>query len=150
MKLLSKAIKLGQMLVQEGYLSDEQLSNALIRQKAGKKKLGELLVDDHIVAQSAVLDCLSRRLGLDAVQLRPGLIDPHIVDTVDKEIAEQHMLMPMFKVGDTLTLAMAEPQALLVIDDLERSTKLKIQPVIALEANISESIKKILRTKCQN
>lgn len=142
MKLLSQAIKLGQILVQDGHLTEEQLSSALVRQRKSKKRLGELLVDEKIVDESAVLDCLSKRLGLPAVLIRPGLIDPQIVDVIDKEMAEKHTIVPMFKVNDTLTLAMAEPQALLVADDLERSTQLRIQPVIALASNIRESIKK--------
>ena len=142
MKLLSQAIRIGQMLVQEGHLSEEQLNAVLARQKSSGKKLGELLVEQQIVSETAVLECLSKRLGLPAVQLRVGLIDPHIVDTIDKETAEKNLIIPMFKVEDTLTLAMAEPQALLVVDDLERTTGLRIQPVIALEANIRAFIKK--------
>jgi len=142
MKLLSQAIRLGQILVGEGYLSEEELRSALVRQKANKKKLGELLVHEGVVSEEVVLECLSRRLGLPAVQLRVGLVDPQIVDVIEKEVAEEHLIIPMFKVEDRLTMAMAEPQALLVVDDLERSTKLKIQPVMALEANIRENIKK--------
>jgi len=142
MKLLSQAIKLGQMLVQDGHLTDEQISAVLLRQKTSKKKLGELLVKEGLVSESVVLECLSKRLGLSCVQLRPGLVDPQIVDIIDKELAEKHLIIPMFKVENTLTVAMAEPQSLLVVDDLERSTKLKIHPVIALEANIKENIKK--------
>ncbi|MCK5270512.1 MAG: Flp pilus assembly complex ATPase component TadA, partial [Sedimentisphaerales bacterium] len=142
MKLLSQAIRIGQMLVQEGHLDEEQLTAVLARQKSSGKKLGELLVEQQIVPETAVLECLSERLGLPAVQLRVGLIDPHIVDTIDKETAEKNLIIPMFKVDDTLTLAMAEPQALLVVDDLERTTGLRIQPVIALEANIRAFIKK--------
>jgi type IV pilus assembly protein PilB len=142
MKLLSKTIKLGQMLIQDGHLTEEQLHTSLARQKTSGKKLGELLVDQHLVDESAVLQCLSQRLGLPAVQLRPGLIDPLVVDTIEKDVAEKHIIIPMFKVENNLTIAMAEPQALLIVDDLERSTGLHIQPVIALEANIKEFIKK--------
>jgi type IV pilus assembly protein PilB len=141
-KLLTRAIKLGQILVQEGHLSEEQLASALLRQKITKKKLGELLVEEQLVDETVMLACLSRRLGLPAVRLRSGLVDPLIVDTIDKEMAEKYVIIPMFKVDDTLTVAMAEPQALLVVDDLERSTGLRIQPVIAMESNIREFIKR--------
>lgn len=141
MKLLAQAIRVGQMLVTEGHLTEEDLTKALARQKETRKKLGELLVDEQMVKESAVLDCLSKQLDLPTVQLRPGLIDPQVVDTIDKDLADRHVIIAMFKVNDTLTVAMAEPQALLVVDDLERSTGLKIQPVIALEANIKEFIK---------
>ena len=142
MKLLSQAIKLGQLLVQDGHLTEEQLEIALKRQKSSKKKLGELLVEQKIVDETVILEGLSKRLGLPWVQLRPGLIDPLTVDTIDRDLAEQHVIITMFKVEETLTVAMAEPQALLVVDDLERTTGLRIQPVIALEANIAECIKK--------
>ncbi len=143
MRLLSQSLKLGEMLVQEGRLSDEQLQKALARQKKTRKKLGELLADMQLVDETAILGCLSRHFGIPHVHLRPGLIDPHIVDIIDKDMAEKHLIIPLFKVEDTLTLAMAEPQALLVIDDLERSIGLRIQPVIALEKNIREYIKKL-------
>jgi len=142
MKLLSQAIKIGQMLVQDGHLTDEQLAQALKRQKTSKKRLGELLVEQDMVSEAVVLDSLSRRLDLPSVQLRPGLIDPLIVDIIDKETAERHVIIPMFKVEDALTVAMAEPQALLVVDDLARSAGLRIQPVIALRDNIIEFTKK--------
>ncbi|MCP4708112.1 MAG: Flp pilus assembly complex ATPase component [Planctomycetes bacterium] len=142
MKLLSQAIKLGQMLIQDGHLSEEQLEEALKRQKGSRRKLGELLVEEAIVDESVMLNCLSQRLGLPAVKLRPGLIDPLVVDTLEKEFAERHTIIPMFKVEQTLTVAMAEPQALLVVDDLEQTTGMSVQPVIALAANIKEFIKK--------
>ena len=142
MKLLDQAIKLGQRLVQDGYITDEQLQEVLVRQKIARKKLGELLVEENLVNEQVILDCLSESLGLPGVRLVPGLVDPHIVDIIDKETAEKHLIIPMFKVEDTLTVAMAEPQALLLIDDLERSTCLRIQPVIAMAANIQKSVKK--------
>jgi len=142
MKLLTQAIKLGQMLIQEGVLTEEQLEKALSLQKSKRRKLGELLVEERLVDEQVMLHCLSRRLGLPSVKLRPGLIDPLVVDTLDKELAERHAIIAMFKVEDALTVAMAEPQALLVVDDLQRQTGLRIQPVVALEPNIREFIKK--------
>ena len=130
------------MLVQAGRLTEEQLEQALAQQKRSRKKLGELLVEMKLVDEAAVLKCLGQRLGVPAVKLRAGLVDPLIVDTIDKDIAERNLILPMFKVEDALTVAMAEPQALLVVDDLERSTGLRILPVIALAQNIEEFIKK--------
>lgn len=142
MKLLAQTIKLGQMLVQRGHLSESQLQIALKRQKTGGRKLGEYLVDEKLADETTVLDLLSEQLGLPSVKLRPGLIDPLVVDHIDKDLAQRHMIIPMFKVEDTLTVAMAEPQALLVVDDLERATGLRVRPVIALASNIAEFVKK--------
>ena len=142
MKLLSQPLKIGEMLVQAEQLTEDQLAETLRRQKSSRKRLGELLVEEGIADETAVLHCLAEHLGLPAVKLRPGLVDPLVVDTIDKELAEKHLIIPMFKVEETLTVAMAEPQALLVVDDLERSTGLRIQPVIALAGNVREFIKK--------
>ena len=141
MKLLSKTLRLGEMLLQAGHLSEEQLAQALARQKKTRRRLGEVLVETGLVDEHVVLTCLSEHLGLPWVKLRPGLVDPLVVDTIEKELAERHLLLPMFKVEDALTVAMAEPQALLVIDDLERTTGLKILPVVALAENIQDFIK---------
>jgi len=142
MKLLAQTVKLGEMLVQAGRLTAEQLSQVLAQQRGSRRRLGELLVEMGLVDEAVVLGCLSERLGLPAVKLRPGLVDPLVVDAIDREVAERHLLLPMFKVDDALTVAMAEPQALLVVDDLERRTGLHIQPVMALAGNIQEFIKK--------
>ncbi len=142
MKLLSQPLKIGEMLVQAEQLTEDQLAETLRRQKSSRKRLGELLVEEGIADETAVLHCLAEHLGLPAVKLRPGLVDPLVVDTIDKELAEKHLIIPMFKVEETLTVAMAEPQALLVVDDLERTTGLRIQPVIALAGNVREFIKK--------
>lgn len=142
MKLLSQSLKIGEVLVQDKHLTDAQLQEALRRQKSSKKRFGELLVEEGIVEETTMLNCLAEHLGLPAVKLRPGLVDPLVVDAIDKELAEKHLIIPLFKVEDTLTVAMAEPQALLVVDDLERTTGLRIQPVIALAGNVREFIKK--------
>ena len=142
MKLLSQTLKIGEMLVQAEQLTKEKLAEALRRQKSSHKRLGELLVEEGMVEETTMLNCLAEHLDLPAVKLRPGLVDPLVVDTIDKELAEKHLIIPMFKVEETLTVAMAEPQALLVVDDLERTTGLRIQPVIALAGNVREFIKK--------
>ena len=142
MKLLSKGVKLGELLVQQGVLSRGDLDRTLARQKSSPRKLGELLVESSLVEEEVMLNCLSQLLDLPWVKLRMGLIDPLVVDTVEKDLAERHTIIPMFKVENTLTVAMAEPQALLVVDDLQRSTGMRIRPVIALEANIRDFIKK--------
>ena len=66
---------------------------------------------------------LIKQVVPDPIELedKVGLIDPLIVDAIEKDLAERHCIIPMFKVEDTLTVAMAEPQALLVVDDLERA-----------------------------
>jgi type IV pilus assembly protein PilB len=137
-----KKARLGEALVREGVLSAEQLDRALAQQRASGVKLGEMLVEQGVVKSSALLRVLSKTLGAPACHLRHGLIDPPLLKLIGEEEAERLKLIPMFKVHDTLTVAMAEPQSLPVIDRLRQLTGCRIRPVLALESNIREFIKK--------
>jgi len=134
--------KVGELLVMEGLITREQLQRALAEQKTGSRMLGELLVEKHSVPASALVRALSRCLGLKGCVLRHGLIDPSLLKLIGAEEAERLKVIPMFKVGETLTVAMAEPQSLPAIDRLKQLTGCEINPVVALEANILEFVRK--------
>ena len=136
MTVIQTRMRLGDVLVEEGLLSEEQLKEALRRQKDTGRPLGELLVDMGCLAPEQILNVLSRRLGVPGARLRPGMVDPNVLDLVDREEAGRLKVLPMFKVRDTLTVAMAEPQSLPTIDRLRAITKLQIRPVLALEDDI--------------
>jgi type IV pilus assembly protein PilB len=129
-------MRLGDALVEEGLLSEEQLKEALRRQKDTGRPLGELLVDTGVLAPEQILEALSRRLGVPGARLRSGMADPNVLRLVDREEAGRLKVLPLFKVRDTLTVAMAEPQSLPTIDRLRAITKLQIRPVLALEDDI--------------
>ena len=104
--------------------------------------LGELLVDEGTIASGTLVQALARCLGLRGCQLRHGLIDPTLLSLIGAEEAERLQVIPMFKVQNTLTVAMARPQSLPTVDHLHQRTGCRIRPVFALEANIREFIKK--------
>jgi len=133
---------LGETLVNEGLLTQEQLLRALADQKVLGRMLGELLVDQGIVETSVVLGVLARHLGVPYCQLRHGLVDFSLLKLVGEEEAERLGVLPMFKVRNTLTVAMAEPQSLPKIDRLRQITGCQIRPVLAAYGNIREFIKK--------
>ncbi len=134
--------RIGEALVEEGLLSPEQLNRALAQQKASGRMLGEVLVEQGIISGAVLVQTLAKRLGIRGCQLRHGLIDPALIELIGEEEADRLRTVPMFKVHDTLTVAMAEPQSLPTIDRLRQLTGCKINPVLALEANIHEFIKK--------
>ena len=138
----SPPIRIGDTLVEAGIITPEQLNDALKQQKETGRMLGELLVEQEVISGVALVKTLAKRLGIPGCQLRHGLMDPALLKLIGEEEAEQLMVMPMFKVHDTLTVAMAEPQSLPTIDRLRQLTDLKIRPVLALKSNISEYIKK--------
>ncbi len=131
---------LGEALVSEGVLSAEQLEHSLAEQKRTGRMLGEILADQGIIDGSTVLRALGKSLEVPHCYLRPGLTDPSVFDLVGADEAKRLMAVPMFKVGDTLTVAMAEPQSLPKLDRLQQITGCRIRPVLALHSNILEFI----------
>jgi len=136
------APRIGDVLVAAGLLSTEQLQRALAEQKSSGRMLGEMLVEQGVISATTLVDALGQCLSVPACQLRHGLIDPAVLKLIGAEEAERLLALPMFKVRDTLTVAMAQPQSLPAIDRLQQLTGCKIRPVLALDANIREFIKK--------
>ncbi len=132
----------GEVLVGDGHITEEQLSKALAEQKTAGQMLGELLVDQGTISGNVLVHSLAKCLGVPGVQLRHGLIDPNLLPLIGSEEAERLKSIPMFRVYDTLTVAMAEPQSLPTIDRLRELTGLDIRPVLALEGNILEFARK--------
>jgi hypothetical protein len=141
---LKRVNKLGQVLLDEGLVTETDLRRALESQDKDNKRLGEVLMDMGILSPKAMLSALAKQLNVKAVQLRHGLIDPAVARLLDREEAARLKALPLFKVGDTLTVAMAEPQALPTIDRLGALTGCRINPVLALESNIAEFQEKYL------
>lgn len=137
-----RRIRIGEALLDDGAITQEQLVRALSDQKTSGRMLGELLVEKNVISGSTLVKTLAKRLGIPGCTLRHGLMDPALLKDIGAEDAQQLVVMPMFRVYDILTVAMAEPQSLPTIDRLRQLTGLKIRPVLALKANILEYIKK--------
>jgi type IV pilus assembly protein PilB len=137
-----RKIRIGDALVADGVIDAKQLTTALAQQKATGRMLGELLVEQGVIGPATLVNVLGKVLGVQSVQLRHGLIDPPLIKLIGQQEAERLLVVPMFKVRDTLTVAMAEPQSLPVIDRLRQLTGCKIRPVLALDFNIREFLKK--------
>src|SRR4051794_8685557 len=138
----SRRIRLGEALVQEGFLSQEQLARALAEQKNTGRMLGEMLVHQGVINGGQLVQLLARTLGVKGCQLRHGLLDPTLFKLVGAEEADRLLAIPMFRVHGVLTVAMTEPQHLPKIDRLRQLTGCKIRTVLALESNLKEYIKK--------
>ncbi|MEZ6190768.1 MAG: ATPase, T2SS/T4P/T4SS family [Phycisphaerales bacterium] len=134
--------RLGEALIEQGALSKEQLARALAAQKNTGAMLGEVLVDQGVVNPATLINALGRCQGIQGCVLRHGLIDPALLKQLGDEEAKRLKVIPMFRVHGTMTVAMAEPQSLPTIDRLSKLTKCKIRPILAMESNILEFIKK--------
>src|SRR6056297_37273 len=133
-------ILLGERLVQSGALTAEELKAALTQHSQRNSKLGETLLELGFVDEATLLRALGQQFGVPAVRLRDGLIDPAVVRLLPRAKAQQLSAIVMFRVYDTLTVAMADPLNLRDIDEIERITGLHIQTVLALRDAIEKSI----------
>ena len=134
--------RFGESLVAQGIITQEQLDRILLDQRTSGGLIGEMMVEQGILDGSRMLLHLADQLGVPFCQLRHGLVDFALLALIGAEEAERLEAIPMFKVHDTLTVAMAEPQSLPRIDRLRQLTGCKIRPVLASRANIIEYVKK--------
>jgi len=139
-KLRAPQKKLGELLIDAGLITEDQLTQALALQKRSGKLLGSVFISEGMVSGSAMVGILAEQLGLRGVILRHGLIDASLLKEIGHEEATRLHAVPMFRVRDTLTVAMAEPQSLPAIDRLRQLTGCKIKPVLALPQNIEQFI----------
>lgn len=135
-------LRLGQVLMQQGLLTQVQLDAALAQQHATGRMLGEVLIEQGVITPGILASTLAACAGIRVCQLRHGLIDPQLLKLIGDDEAERLVVIPLFKVRDLLTVAMAEPQSLPTIDRLRQLTACRINPVFADAANIREFIAK--------
>ncbi|MFQ5489717.1 MAG: GspE/PulE family protein [Phycisphaerae bacterium] len=149
--MIGQAVRLGEQLIAEGLISEDQLAAALAKQQSSGDRLGSALMDIGAIGAASLVSALAARLGVPGCVLRHGLIDPKVAKCVSKEEAERLKVLPLFRVNDnpqglpTLTVAMTEPQSLPTLDRLRVMTGCEIRPVLALEENITEFQRKYLQ-----
>ena len=136
----AKKIRIGEVLVEEGIITEDTLTAVLEEQKRTGMRLGEMLVEQGLVTTEELLCVLGNRLGVRHCILRKGLADPTLLTIIGGEEARHLKVIPMFRVHETMTVAMAEPQSLPSIDRLRQLTGCAIKPILATEANILEQI----------
>ncbi|MCC7201535.1 MAG: Flp pilus assembly complex ATPase component TadA [Nitrospirae bacterium] len=136
----TRSKKLGELLVENGLLSEEQCKNALDVQKKTGKRLGQAVIDLGYVKEEDLLQVLSRQMSIPHIWLRKGLVDPRIVNVIPGDKARLYKIMPMFRIKDTLIVATSDPQAIFVFDEIEKTTGLAVQPVLTRSGDIEKAI----------
>ncbi len=139
------ADKLGKLLIDAKLITEQQLNEALTTVKASKgaSRLGSTLVKMGYVQEDKLLQFLAAQYRVPAVDLKLyQSIDPAIIKLVPLELVKKHMVLPLRRVGATLTVAMLDPTNIFALDDLKFRTNYTIEPVIAAETSLVETIKK--------
>ncbi|MBI3039072.1 type IV-A pilus assembly ATPase PilB [bacterium] len=137
---VAKKLRLGDALIQEGLINEEQLQQALSLQKKSGKRLGTILVEMHLVTENDIVQILSKQLKIPVIDLSNYLIDPVIAKLIPEHIAKRHMLIPINKVGNKLTVAMVDPLNIIAIDDIQLMTGLMVKPVVATFTDINKAL----------
>ncbi len=140
------ALKLGELLLKAGLITQPQLDKALEEQRAHGGKIGEILQRLGYVSEEDIIECLSHQFGVPSINLRHFEIDASVARLITEEMARKYNVVPIVKTGQTLTVAMADPTNIFAIDEITFSTGFKVDPVVASEQAISEAIEKLYGT----
>ena len=133
---------LGKQLLDKGKITKEQLEQAIQRQKTTGKRMGETLVELGFTTEKDVVAALSSQLGIGFIDLETYDIDKKVLSFFSEEMARQYKFMPLFKIGDTITVAMEDPLNVGVVDKLRRTSNCKIEPLFATLSGIAAAITK--------
>ena len=138
--------RLGDLLVKEKVITPEQLEQATKLQKESHTRLASALVKLGFLSDEDVTNFLSRQYGVPAINLSYFEIDPAVVKLIPYETAKRYQILPLSRVGASLTIAMVDPTNVFAMDDIKFMTGFNIEPVVASESSIIDGIDKAYGT----
>ncbi len=134
--------KLGEILVRENLISPQHLREALDYQREHGGRLGLNLVKLGLISDDMITAVLSRQYGIPSVNLDLFKIEPSVISLIPQEVAQKHSVLPLSRVGATLTLAMVDPTNVFAMDDVKFMTGLNVEPVVVAEGSVQLAIAK--------
>ncbi|CAK9331485.1 type II secretion system ATPase GspE [Thermoanaerobacter kivui] len=135
--------KLGELLVEVGLITEEQLKHAMEIQSKTGEKLGKVLIKQGYVTEEQILEALEFQLGIPHVDLQKYYIDPDVAKLIPEAVAKRYIIIPIKKDEDGILVAMADPLNIFAIDDVKIITKQNVKPLIASESSILKAIDRI-------
>lgn len=145
MDLMRRKMRLGDVLVNDGAITQEQLMKGLALQKEQKKRLGLTLVDEGFTTEEAIAKALSRQMGYDMVDLRDVVIPKEIQELISVDILKKYTMLPYEYSAqgmNVIRVAMADPMDMAATDDINIITNLQVEPVVATPKSILMAIDK--------
>jgi type IV pilus assembly protein PilB len=133
-------MKLGELLVYSGKISQKQLRQALETQKQSGKKLGEIIIDYGWASENEVMDVLEDQMGIESFNIKEETIEPEIPRLITENLARRYTALPVKIVDNRLKVAMYDPLNIFAIEDIEIATGLKIEPVLSNKKDITGAI----------
>lgn len=140
-----KKIRLGDLLVEAGLISEGQLGLALQEQKHTGKKIGRVLVDMGLVPENKLLTTLSKHLDIPFIEMRQFQLKQDIMQRLDESVARRFRCLLLADTADGLLLGMADPLDLMAIDEVEKRLKKNVKPAIVREAELLATLDSVYR-----
>jgi type IV pilus assembly protein PilB len=134
--------RLGEILIKEKLITSDQLSKALEHQKAHGGRLGSSLAKLGIITDDEIIRVLSRQYGVPSINLKYYEVEPSVIKLIPQDTAVRYQIVPLSRVGSTLTIAMTDPTNVFAMDDIKFMTGFTVEPVVASETAIAEAITK--------
>ncbi|MFW5775105.1 MAG: GspE/PulE family protein [Chitinivibrionales bacterium] len=137
---LDQRKRLGEILVDQGLISPQQLQHGLDEQKRSHEQLGKCLISLGYISENKLIDVLSAQLDIQHVVLDNFSFSPKLLKKLPEEMVRKYKVIPLFEQGGVITVAMADPTNLRTIDHLKFKTGCEVEPVIASEQSILAAI----------
>src|ERR1044071_5940234 len=137
---------LGQLLLNRGLITPEQIERALSEQKLSnnQKLLGEVLVELGFCSEDQIVEALAQAYGVPYARVSPRIADPKVIATLPKEFLEKHQVLPLFLVEGVLTIAVPEPANVFLVEEVERVSGYQVQVVAATTHDIRSTLQAYL------
>ena len=138
--------RLGDILLQAGMITPDQLAVAIEAHKRTNERLGKTLIRMGFITEENLIKTLAHQLKLNYVNLKEEKIDPSLAKLIPDKVARRHLVVPLAKMGQVLMVAMADPLNIFALDDLAFKTGFEIEPVIASEQDILRTLDTMYET----
>ncbi len=132
--------KLGEILVRDKIIASDDLEDSLREQDDTGESLGQILVKNGLATEWEIAAALGKQLNVPFITLSHYEIDPEVFQSIPEDVIKKYKIVPVDKTGDTLTVALADPSDIYLLDELRILTKCQIIPVISFEMDIMETI----------
>lgn len=135
-----KRKKIGDLLVEQNLITPAQLQGALKLQLETGKRLGTVVVDQGLVTEEQLVDVIAERLDIPRITLDQIVIDPEIIRRITVDIARRYTVIPVFAIGNSITLAMSDPLNIIALEEIKYATRAEIRRAVATTSEIKKAI----------
>ena len=137
-----KSKQLGQILIEQGFITPEQLEQALEEHRRTPKSLGRTLIDMGMIKEGDLVRALAEQVGLEFVDLSEYPVDPTATTLLPEALARRYRAIPIGERDGKLLVAMSDPANVYALDDIRTITNRDVQPLVATAADVEQAIQK--------